>query len=281
MARLESTLRSSLVIALATVSLSAHDLWIPPGRVDEIRALSERPLQLGGGFQAESSIPFSRLVSTRLELSTPRGVVDLLDPDSGARISECLESGGTVVLAMEVPAATLALDGAKFNAYLEEEGHIDVLARRRREDIDGKPARERYTRHIKAVFTGASDPGHHNSWSHRFGLPLEIVPDTHPDTLRRGSSFGVIVLIDGEPAPGQRVVLYSRDEAGRVAEQAVRTSENGSARFEIRNGGEHLARTTALAESNDGLVDYESRWAAFSFFVPVVRSDESDRKRAP
>ena len=75
---------------------------------------------------------------------------------------------------VSVKPRELELKAADFNAYLEEDGIPDVLEARRRNNELGKPARERYSKHVKAVFQVGD--ARTDVFGAVLGYPAEIVP---------------------------------------------------------------------------------------------------------
>src|SRR5574341_710901 len=73
-------------------------------------------------------------------------------PDSTSLLAVELGEAGTYVVGVSIRPRELELSAEEFNAYLEEDGIADVFEARRRDNELGKGARERYSKHVKAIF---------------------------------------------------------------------------------------------------------------------------------
>src|SRR5207253_10295203 len=73
-------------------------------------------------------------------------------PDSTSLLSLPLGAPGTYVVGVSTKTREIELGAEDLNAYLEEHGIADALEARRRDNELGKGARERHSKHVKAVF---------------------------------------------------------------------------------------------------------------------------------
>ena len=119
------------------------------------------------------------------------------------------------------------------------------------------------------VGEGATD-----TFDHRFGYPIEIVPLANPASLTAGGTLEFLVLAAGEPVPGQLVYasyegFHGHDDAGAHREAAmVRTNGEGVAQVELTRAGRWYLRLIRMLPSDDEGVDYESNWTTLTFEVP-------------
>ncbi|MGH9890947.1 MAG: DUF4198 domain-containing protein, partial [bacterium] len=177
------------VLLLATAgTLAAHDLFlkldsyfVAPGARLVVRVLN-------GTFSAsEGAVVNDRLRD--LVLVTPDGVRRL---DMGTWVARGDTSvltattgeSGTYVIGASLRPRELKLEAKDFNAYLIEDGLPDVLAARRKAVELDRPARERYSKHVKALV----QVGHRrtNGYQTAFGYPAELIPLDNPYALRPG-----------------------------------------------------------------------------------------------
>jgi uncharacterized GH25 family protein len=166
----------------------------------------------------------------------------------------------------------IELTAEDFSDYLEHDGVLDVLEARLRDGTADRPAAERYSKHVKTILQ-VGEPKT-DSYSHRLGYPIEIVPLANPGTLSAGRTLEVLVLAAGEPVAGQLVYasyegFHGHDETGSHREAArLRTDENGVARVELTRPGRWYVRLIRMLPVDEEGVDYESNWATLTFQVP-------------
>ena len=100
----------------------------------------------------------------------PHGDSTLLTIETGA--------AGTYVVGASIRHSEIDLQAADFNEYLEHDGIPDVLEARHRDNELGKDVRERYSKHVKAVFQVGD--ARTDDFSAILGYPAEIVPLNNP-----------------------------------------------------------------------------------------------------
>ena len=97
---------------------------------------------------------------------------------------------------------------------------------------------------------------------------MEIVPQAPPRPLRRGATFRVVVLFEGEPLPDVTVV------GGRAGTSAHRvravTDSNGEASVVLEEAGRwYLRALHVIRLQDDPQADWESFWTTITFEVQV------------
>lgn len=184
-----------------------------------------------------------------------------------------LDTGGpgTYLVGVSTRPRLIELSAEDFNDYLEHDGVLDVLERRRTDGTLDSPAVERYSKHVKTILQVGDKPT--ETFAHRFGYPIEIVPLANPATLAPGDTLELFVLADGKPVAGQLVYasyagFSGHGEAGEHREaQQTRTDRDGIATIEISEAGRWYVRLIRMLEAPDEDVDYESNWATLTFEV--------------
>lgn len=63
---------------------------------------------------------------------------------------------GTYVAGISTLPRTIELNAADFQEYLEHEGLVDIIAMREKMGISDSSAREKYSKHVKALLPGSS-----------------------------------------------------------------------------------------------------------------------------
>jgi hypothetical protein len=173
---------------------------------------------------------------------------------------------GTYVIGASTRPNVIPLEAKDFNLYLKEDGIPDVLeARRQAAELD-QPARERYSKHVKALIQVGQQRSDHVATE--LGYPAELVPLENPYALPRGRALRVRTLVDGAPAPNQYVLYGGRTpNGGRFEQRSVRSDSTGVARIPLRAPGIWYIKFINMARIQGDTVDYESKWATLTFQV--------------
>lgn len=192
------------------------------------------------------------------------GTVTLLDFPSGAP--------GTFVVGVSTAPRMIELTAEEFNDYLEHDGVLDVLEARKSGGIADRPAAERYSKHVKTILQVGEATS--DSYGHRLGYPIEIVPLANPGSLSVGSTLEALVLAEGKPVAGQLVYASYENFHGHAESvshreaASVRTDDKGVVRVDITRSGRWYLRLIRMLPSDTEGVDYESNWATLTFEVP-------------
>jgi hypothetical protein len=267
-----SSLRGRTLILLGATlatagSLAAHDLFLKLNSYFLPKDTAVRVPILNGTFsKSESVVARDRIAG--ITLSGPGGSTSLDTTAITARRDTSfinLRTGeeGTYVLGLSVKPREIDLTGEQFNGYLKEEGMDEILAQRTRAGTLGKGVKERYAKHVKAVFqVGAARS---EAWGTALGYPAEIVPLENPYAIKRGATLRVRCLLDGKPATNITVIAGGRTGGGaRHKEIRVRTDAEGVAAVPLAAAGRwYIKFVNARPSSED--VDYLSQWATLTF----------------
>ncbi len=147
-----------LVAALSLVaatSLFAHDLFLLPGGFFVAPESSVIVRVLNGTFdKSEAAVTAARIAD--LTVVTPSGRTAPSGDDwraSGdtAVFPVRVGNSGNYVIGLSTLARTIRLEAKDFNEYLATEVSPAILLQRRKTGEDTSPARERYSKHVKAL----------------------------------------------------------------------------------------------------------------------------------
>ena len=270
------TTRIATVVAVAMILLvaavaAAHDLFIEPEQYHVAEGTEVLVRVLNGTFdKSENSIARDRLVDVSVVSPGGRARLDTADWNTTGDTSTFrfkTGAAGTYVLGVSTRPRTFQLAAKAFNAYLEEDGIPDVLAARRRNGELGKAARERYSKHVKALVQVGDATT--EQYATPLGYTAEIVPVENPSTLRPGATVHIRVLVDGAPVAKQLVMYGGRRANGaNIARRSTRSNANGVVCIPLRTAGVwyiefiHMKRQAA-----GGDADYESKWATLTFEI--------------
>jgi len=262
------------VITLALLSataaaLTAHDLflkldayWVSPNTAIRV------PLLNGTFRNSENSVTRDRVRDVSIVATSGiQHVSDFGWSDTGDTAYLEVKTGapGTYVLGVSTNPRDLKLSGKDFNSYLREEGLGDIVEMRRKNGQLGKESRERYAKHVKAVFQVGTEKS--DSYKTPLDYPAEIVPMANPYDVRVGSVLEVQCLVDGSPAAN--VVVLAGGQAGnkRLPQRSTRSDANGIARIRITSRGRWYVKFISMREVAEAEIDYESEWATLTFGV--------------
>jgi uncharacterized GH25 family protein len=262
---------------LVAVAASGHDLFLVVPDHDFPAGSPITVALYNGTFdKSENTIDRERMLDVTVidgaghpthpsaEQWRENGTVTFLDFRSGAP--------GTYVVGVSTAPRMIELTADEFNDYLKHDGVLDVLEARHSGGIADRPAAERYSKHVKTILQ-VGEPTT-DSYGHRLGYPIEIVPLANPGSLSVGSTLEALVLAEGKPVAGQLVYasyegFHRRDDTGSHREAAnLRTDEKGVARVEITRSGRWYLRLIRMLPSDDEGLDYESNWSTLTFEVP-------------
>lgn len=262
----------TLLLLVTAGTLAAHDLFlraesyfVPPDGTVRLQVLN------GTFSKSENAVTKDRLRD--LSIVSPTGVTTPLDAagwaDTGdtSIVTVRVGESGTYLIGASLRPSEIALKAKDFNTYLASDGIPDVLAARRKSGELDRPARERYSKHVKAlVQVGSTRTAGYGA---ELGYPAELVPLDNPYALRPGGTLRVRAVVEGSPVANQVVIAGGRTSGGgHIAQRSVRTNSDGVARIRIASRGVwyvkfiHMERAAA-----DTTIDYESKWATLTFGV--------------
>jgi hypothetical protein len=266
-----------LVLGVAAGSLAAHDLFLKLATYFLPPHTAVRALLLNGTFTtSENSVAQDRFSDRSLVGPAGRAQLDpaaIVPVRDSTWVRFRTAGPGTYVLGLSLRPREIALTGEQFNEYLREEGLEDILADRSRTGTLGLAARERYAKHVKAIFQ-VGDP-RTERYATVLGYPAEIVPLENPYTLGRGDTLRVRVLVNGQPAPGLMVLAGGTDARGEaIRESRQRTDAAGIAPVPLVAAGRWYVKFISMrpaAGTGEGIT-HESQWATLTFEIRPARS---------
>jgi hypothetical protein len=257
---------------------SSHDMYF---KMSTYRLALNTPSRIqlfNGTFEkSENTIDRNRMVDVslvgqgeRIAVDTAQwseqGGVTVLDFTTGA--------AGTWVAGLSTYARNIELSAADFNAYLEHDGVLDMLAWRKENGAMEEDAVEKYSKHVKTIFQVGAQLS--EDWQAVLGYPIEFVPKSNPYDLHPGHDMQVQLLWKGAPLANQLVYVGSEGEVhdhGDGAEHShanlseYRTDDQGLVAFPIAQAGIWYLRTIYMTLSKEEGLTHESNWATLTFEV--------------
>ena len=261
---------TSILLILATAICDAHDYWLSPSAY-VLKSGEELPVRLfvGDHFNGEIERPLSKTMTVDFLLHSQTGIQDLVDSKRYEKTpvaKVALHSKGTQVISMQRDWARIEMEGKKFHEYLKHEGLQDIIDQRIQAGEAEKSATERYRRYLKSIVSVENTEG--DLWKRRLGHKLEIIPLTNPAKAIAGDRITFQITLDGKPLKGVQVAALGRTD-DKVSDKHARTDSKGEVNFEVDHSGEWIVRLVHLRRCSDQEADWESFWAALTFFVPA------------
>jgi hypothetical protein len=252
-------------LILTALPAVAHEFWLEPADFTPRRA-ENVPISIfiGQKFKG-NSYPFIRQEFRKFVVIDARGEkpvkgVDGDDPALSTKFSE----PGLVIFAHYSTPEKLEFDTwEKFLAYLEFEGleHIAKLHLQQ-----GKPQtgiKEIYSRCAKLLMSVGGGGGE----DRLTGMPLELVAERNPYSLKPGEALSVRLYFEGKPVPD--VMISAISKADPENRMRVRTDKEGRARLALPAPGPWLLNSVHMippARSDD--THWSSLWASMTFARP-------------
>ncbi len=256
------------LLLAGAASLAAHDLFIKLDTFFLRPGTAVKAPVLNGTFSlSENSVARHRIADLSLVSPGGRTSLDTTAVDASRDTTfVALRTGGpgTYVLGLSTRPNGIALSGDEFTGYLEEEALATVIADRAKAGLAADSARERYAKHVKAVFqVGDARTG---GYATVLGYPAEIVPIENPYGLKRGDTLRVRCLVDGKPAAGLTVLAGGRTSDGsRMRRRELATDAGGIALVPLDARGQWYVKFIHMARVAEPDLDYESKWATLTF----------------
>ncbi len=272
----KKTLLTVAALLLLVGSLYAHDMYLKLTNYFLVPHTESSIALYNGTFdKSENVITRDRMLDVSIvgpgdEVMHP-DTSQWWEKDNATYLNFKTGDPGTYVVGVSTASRFIDLTAEEFNTYLEHDGVMDVLDARKKAGMLDKEARERYSKHVKAIYQVGDAQS--EAYQHRLGYPIEIVPTTNPYTLGVGDTFKGLVLRDGKPVANQLVYASyggyaSREDTGTHVEAVTtRTDDQGEISVELSKAGHWYIRLIHMVESAEEGVDYESNWATLTFEI--------------
>ena len=262
-----------LVLVVATIALSgatlfAHDMWIEPttfapdaGEIVGVRLRVGQDM-LGDPIPRDPAL-LQQFVVDDSEGRKPVVGRDGSDPAGYVRAA----AAGLLIVGYHSHPSSVELPAEKFNQYLKDEGLDSIATLRTRRGQTGAAAREMFTRCAKSLVL--SGPPSASQRDHALGFTLELVAERNPYALAPGQDLPVRLTYENRPLPGALVVAMNQSNPSE--RQAIRTDNDGRARFHIARSGMWLIKAVHMVEAPAGSkADWASYWASLTFALEAA-----------
>lgn len=259
-----------LLLVFATPA-HAHDYWMEH-MPRELQPGDPFMLQLlvGDGLEAEVERPYQADMTTRFELHTADGLLDLSEgrADSTAPLlAATLPEQGCALLVMDRRFHMLEGTVGDFLSFVEHEEQAQLAGKYDGAD-PADPLRRRYARNLKALLPGLARAGCADSLvSVPVGQELEILLAPGVPGRGVGDELSGTLLFRGEPLVGQAGSAMVCRPDGEVHREPFRTSEDGRFAVELAHPGQWVLRVAHLRPTEGDAADWDTHYALFSFWL--------------
>jgi hypothetical protein len=251
--------------------LSSHELFL---KSDSYFLSQGEPSTLylfNGTFDSsENAITTDRITGARItgpEYEFLPGSSDYYEKGKATYLKLTPGKPGTYAAGISTLPRMIELSAADFKEYLDHEGLDHVISDREKKGLSDRAAREKYSKHVKAILQ--VDQTRTDHFSTEFGYPIEFIPLKNPYKLKVGDMASFKLMVNGKPLADQGVHISSRNDGVDPFAKEIpgRTDEKGEVSFEITETGQWYVATIHMIESSEANVDYESNWATLTFEI--------------
>ncbi|MGB5387726.1 MAG: DUF4198 domain-containing protein, partial [Eudoraea sp.] len=206
--------RTSTTLILLTLFflLSSHELFLKSDSYFfEENSLGELYLINGTFDESENVITRDRIINPKIlgpNYDFKPSSDDYYDKGEITFLKFKTGNAGTYVAGVSTKSKAIELSGEDFTAYLEHEGFTEVISDRKTHGISDQAAREKYSKHVKAIFQVGEKRTDH--FSTQLNYPIEFIPLKNPYALSLGDGMSFKLLYQGEPLGDQTVHISSR-----------------------------------------------------------------------
>lgn len=263
---MKKALVTSIVVILFTIICQAHEFWLETNKY--FLNVGERckiQFMVGENFKGEGwDLKKHRIEKLELnQLSGATNVIDSVLTDE-ALLKLSFKEPGTKMLVMQSNSAYIELAADKFNEYLKEDGLDEIYAQREKTKTLQTPSRELYSRHTKLLLSVGDK--NDDTYKKVAGLPIEIIPEKNPFTLKKGDKQRFKVLFEGKPLFGGKVRLWNKFD-NRTTIQNIYTNQDGTIEMSISTPGPWMISIVRMVPSKDPKADWQSYWGSLVFAI--------------
>jgi uncharacterized GH25 family protein len=260
------------VCALWAPALQAHNFWIELSTFTP--AAGQRVvLRLRVGQELKGDpVPRDPSLIKRFVMVGPAGEAPIPGvPNTEPAGFPVFPSPGLYTVVYDSSRYAVALDAAKFEAYLKEEGLEKIAALRARQGKSAAAAREVFSRCAKALVAVGGPPPSSPGYDRVLGQRLELVAEKDPYSLAGGGELPVRLLYEGKPLAGALVMALQRDRPDNLPSKVTaRTDARGRVTLKLDRPGFWLVKAVNMIPAPpDAGADWESFWAALTFTLPA------------
>jgi uncharacterized GH25 family protein len=256
------TKKISLLLTLFCFTpLFAHECWVAAKKfVLQKGETAELSLHVGENFEPE--IWKGKLQSlTYFFEKQQKDILPLLQDTTKQQFSLPTQGEGTQLVALNSTDKYIKLEAEKFNDYLKEDGLLEVLEFRKKNNQIDSFGTELYQRCNKILLQVGNKKT--ETYKQIVGTRLEILPQQNPYDSPK--NLTIKVLFDGKPAINNMVVMWQK-VGGKTVKTNLFTNKNGIVIFSPNYATNCMISTVKMVENeNKAKAQWHSYWANLTF----------------
>jgi uncharacterized GH25 family protein len=257
-----------LIMGVVLISpLFAHEFWLMPSKfkvkINEPIALT---FYVGEDFMGEiwGKKRERTLKLTHFSRKNQEDLTDLAIKSDSNDLVLNFDKEGTHMVTMESKNSFIALEAAKFNDYLKDDGIDNIYQLREKNRELDKPSKEFYRRCAKTLIQVGSKLD--KTFKKNTGMPLEIIPLKNPYALKMGDKMTVQVLYNGAPLSDKMIVTWNKTATTKTRQQKLRTDAKGQMTFLLDQNGQWMVSLVHMVSvENNPEANYQSYWGNLTF----------------
>lgn len=247
-------------------SLSAHEFWLNPRKFIYKRAekVNIRFL-VGENFDGENwKGNNERIKSLQIYYG---GVTDDLTPvvteAEGDSVEYFMIDEGTNLIAFNSNNSYINLEPGEFNEYLKEDGLINALEYRKKNNEMGCNGREFYQRCAKTLLQVGEVKD--QTFGITTSMPIDIIPSSNPYQLKNNELLRVKIYYNGSPLSNTLIKTWHRVK-NKIQKKNLTTDSKGEIVFPVSTNGKWMISTVKMERLFDNPVcDWQSYWGSLTW----------------
>ncbi|HYF31422.1 MAG TPA: DUF4198 domain-containing protein [Chitinophagaceae bacterium] len=254
-------------LLLFTALLSGHEFWLHPDKF--IYRTGE---QVNIQFLVGENYVGEHWKGDRTRIQTLwlyyANVIDncanqLAGSESDKHLQMAFFEEGTMMFTFNNLNSFIEMDAIKFNEYLKEDGLLDALEYRAMHHEGDSMGRELYQRSAKTLVQVGEKLT--DTYKKQTTLPVDIIPDENPYSLRDGERLKVRVLFHKKPLPNAAVKVWHRNNEQTVKHE-FRTNQKGELEFPVFTSGRWMVSTVKMTRlQKHPRANWQSYWGSLTW----------------
>ena len=254
------------LFVLISISTIAHEFWVAPTKY----SCSVNEPNLINCYVGED---FTPTIWANRKLRTKRvrhfsydkmtNITDLFVQEDSLPIEMFFKTAGNHLIAVESKPSYIEMKGSAFNDYLKEDGMLNILEYRKRNNLLKQRSKEFYQRCAKTLLQigGKND----STFKLNTGMALEIIPLNNPYDLSN-DTLSVYFEFKGKPLKKYQVRTWCKKSGKLVVKSFYTTNDSGIAKLPVNAKGEWMISLVKMEILNQpSKANYESYWGSYTF----------------
>jgi len=169
---------------------------------------------------------------------------------------------GTNLIAFNSNNSFINIEPGKFNEYLEEDGLLNALEYRKKNNEMGCNGREFYQRCAKTLLQVGEVKD--QTFGITTSMPIDIIPSSNPYQLKNKERMRVKIYYKGSPLSNTLIKTWHRVK-NKTIKKDLRTDSKGEIVFPVSTNGKWMISTVKMERLLDNpICDWQSYWGSLT-----------------